>query len=141
MPLFLFNESWWAGINAVWGLMGLLILVALGIFYLLSSKRRETDTINEKRAIASDALVKVRDQQIKDLQEEITKLKEALAHETEELEQVSAEYRALAGIVVSDLLRFAELRRDKQAHWDNIEEQNSVLKKRLALKEGDENVK
>ncbi len=137
MPL-LFNESWWSGINAVWGLLGILILVALGVLYMFTARRRETDTINEKRAVASDALVKIRDAQIIDLEKKVKELEGKRDKLDEELEDTTSEYRALAGIKVDELIQHWNAMRDDKVRWDNLEEENIILRRRLESR-GDNN--
>lgn len=122
--LLLFEESWWAGINAVYGVLLILIAAAIGVIILLSTRRRETDTINEKRAVASDALVKVRDIRIIDLEKEVKDHKE-------ELEETTSELRTITGIKMDELFKFWATKSDKEAHWANIEDENVALKKRL----------
>lgn len=125
MLMLLFQESWWAGINAVWGLLLVLILIGGAIIVLLSKRKDETAITNEKSSQANAALVIVRDKQITDLE----KKKQALE---EELEEVTAEYKTVVSIQIDNLVRWYMYYMDKEAHWRNIEEENILLKKQIA---------
>lgn len=131
----LFQETgWWSnftGINALYGVIGILLAVGLGALLLLSKKRQQTDEINEKRATASDALVKVRDTRIIDLEKELDRHKDELNSHKEELEDVTSEYRTLMGIKLDELFKFWATKQDREAHWANVEDENIILRKRL----------
>ena len=125
MLLLLFEESWWSGINAVWGLLGILLLVGAAVIVILSKKKDETAITNEKSAQANAALVVVRDKQLEDFQKKLTGTEE-------ELEDVTAEYKTVVSIKIDDLVRWFMYYQDKEARWRNIEEENVLLKKQIA---------
>lgn len=122
--LLFFDESWWTGINAVWGALGILILVAFAILILLAKGKTEVQETNKQRADASDSLVKVRNTQLADAQKEKAVL-------SEELEDVTAELRTVTAIKIDELFKFWSDKEAKEAHWANVETENRVLHKRL----------
>lgn len=122
--MLLLEESWFSGINAVWSLLVILVMVGLAILVLISRQRVETHVIDQKRADASDKLVETRDRQISDLERENLKI-------NEELEDVTAEYRAVLSIKIDELVKHWEAKQDCEIKWANTESENKQLHRRL----------
>jgi cell division protein FtsI/penicillin-binding protein 2 len=125
--LLLFQESWWNGINAVWGLLIILIMVGMAVIVLLAKRKDETALTNEKSSQANAALVAVRDKQITDLEKKVVTLEE-------ELEEVTAEYKTVVSMKVDDMIRWYQYYQDKEAHWRNVDEENTLLIKQIATR-------
>jgi cell division protein FtsI/penicillin-binding protein 2 len=125
--LLLFQESWWNGINAVWGLLIILIMVGMAVIVLLAKRKDETALTNEKSSQANAALVAVRDKQITDLEKKVVTLEE-------ELEEVTAEYKTVVSMKVDDMIRWYQYYQDKEAHWRNVDEENTLLRKQIATR-------
>jgi hypothetical protein len=125
MLFLFFDESWWSGINAVWGALLILILIGGAVLVLLAKRKDETAITNEKSSQANAALVIVRDKQLADAEKKNLTLEE-------ELEDVTAEYKTVVSIKIDDLIRWFMFYQDKEAHWRNVEEENILLKKQIA---------
>jgi hypothetical protein len=128
MFLLFSGESWWDGINAVWGALLILLLIGGAVLILLAKRKDETALTNEKSSQANAALVAVRDKQLQDVEKRNLTLEE-------ELEDVTAEYKTVVSIKVDDLIRWFMFYQDKEAHWRNVEEENILLKKQLASRD------
>ena len=133
--LALFEESWLNVFTATWGLLGILILIGGAIILLMSKKREEVTLIESKRADANANLLKTRDIELEDKVRENALLKEKLEKTEIELEDITAEYRTLAGIVISELMMHWQVKLEIEAKMLRLEKEIRVL--RTAL-EGEE---
>jgi dynactin complex subunit len=103
----------------VWWVIIVLLGLGIALIILLSKKREDVQVTNEKRAIAAESLVKVRDTELADC----AKGKERLLTEVGDLE---SENKVLVGIKISELMKF----------WENktqIEEEIETLKSQLRV--------
>lgn len=119
--------TWFTGVNALWAMMVILITGAISILILLAKRKDMTQDLLTKRADASDALTKTRDQQLADCMK-------AKGLVEDELEEITAEYKTVVSIKLDELFKFWQTKEDNEAHWLNIEDENRVLKKRLTEK-------
>lgn len=130
IDLFLFQE-WTSSIGVVWAVVVVLIAVVFGTIILLSKNILFAQETDKKRADASDNLIKTRDIQITDIKAELDTLKE-------EFEELTVEYRTIAGIKIEELIIWQTKhkqdildRESEMAKMENVQSENRRLKLRL----------
>lgn len=126
MMLFILPD-WLTGFNFLLALFGFATLVA-GAFVVLSLRKQEGSSLLQvERATAAEGLAKTREIEILTIN-----AKKALLEE--ELEGVTAEHRALAGIKIGELMEFWVQKEDMEAKIKDQAREIRVLTKR---KDGD----
>lgn len=111
-------------INALWVLLGIVVIVAMATIVLLSKRKEETLSIETKRADASTNLVRIRDTEIDDLKKQICELESELA-------DIKSEYKTLVGINIKVLMDYWQVREDEMAETGRLLQQLRVLKRRI----------
>lgn len=87
--------------NFVIGIIVFIVAIAVALIIILSKKREEVQLTTEKRADANEKLLKARDVELEDCTKRCEKCKE-------ELEDVTAELRAISGVKVQELIEWAK---------------------------------
>jgi hypothetical protein len=129
--LLLQETSWWQGVNIVWALLGIAILVGMALIILLSKRREDVQLIETKRADANEKMVKTREAEIADLTKRCEKAEE-------ELEDTTAELRAVIGIKVKDLIEWWAIMEAREAHFRSVERDNRILRQAQGLGPNDD---
>lgn len=109
------------------GLFGFLLLVAAAFIVVLARGKTDVSQLQIDRANAAEGLVKIRDV-------EVEKLKSELAAVEQELEDLTAEHRTLAGLTIGELLNFWSQKEAQEAEILDLKRQVRVLTLR---KDGD----
>ena len=128
MTILLLQESWWSGINAVWGLLLILLMIGGAILILLSRKREEVTLIESKRADANANLLKTRESELDICNKKCEKCEI-------ELEDVTVEYRSLAGVKIAELIQHWEAKLEIEAEVSRLKRDNKRLQLQLGLEE------
>lgn len=122
--LMFFEETWYSGTMAVWAVLTILLLIAGAAIILMSTARKEVQQSTRELATSNADLVKTRDAQIADLTKKLEK-------QGIELEDVTSEYRALAGITIKILMDYWATREHEIAEKQSVMQDNRILKIRL----------
>lgn len=126
--MFLFDiPSWLTGFNFLMGLFAFLLLVAAAFIVVLARGKTDISQLQIDRANAAEGLVKLRDV-------ELDAVEAKLERAEKELEELTAEHRTLAGLIIGELL----------SHWaqkDQMEAEMADLKRQIRIlnlrKDGD----
>lgn len=119
--------EWLTGFNFLMALFGLAIVVGAAVIVILARGKVDVSQMQVDRANAAEGLVKLRDA-------EVERLGKELAETEAELESVTAEHRALAGIILGQLLEHWAEKEQLEANLMDLKRQVRILEKR---KDGD----
>lgn len=125
--ILLFVPEWLTGFNFLMALFGLAIVVGAAVLVILARGKTDVSQLEVARANAAEGLVKLRDTEIEQLKKEV-------AEAESELESLTAEHRALAGIIIGQLLQHWADKEQLEANLLDLKRQVRVLEKR---KDGD----
>lgn len=121
--MMLFDLPTWAtGFNFLTGLFTVALMVGGAYLVLLARSKNDVSGLQTDRAIAAEAILKVRDAE---LVSALSKLKDAES----ELEDITAEHRTLVGLTVGELLEFWGQKEAIEAKILMLERQIRILKK------------
>lgn len=123
-------QTIFSAVNVTIAIFSVLVLIG-GALIVLMVKRR--DTLQD----TNERLIKAKDLENEDCEKRCSKCKTELESVKEELEDVTAEHRALTAITVGDLLNYARIREEELAKIGNLESQVRILKKQVDLHETD----
>lgn len=101
---FLLESTWYEGMGTIWIILGVLSMVLLSIIGLLAKNKERADLVMKQSNEASINLLKARELEYTNLEKQFEKENRLRLSVEEELEDVTAEYRAISGIIISDLI-------------------------------------
>lgn len=106
--------------NILIAVFGFLVVVITAVLVGTSKRRDSLDNTNEK-------LLKARDTEVADCEKKCGKCKE-------ELEDVTAEYRAITSLNLKELFAYWQIRESEMAKTQTLESENRILRMRLGDK-------
>lgn len=104
--------------------IGFLVVVGVALIIILSKKREDVQLTDQKRADASEKLLKTRDLELEDCNKLCEKCRE-------ELEDVTAEYRALSGVNLAELVEFWKDYKDWMVEHNKLKRQLRIAQAEL----------
>jgi uncharacterized protein (DUF342 family) len=119
-----FLPDWVNGFNFLLTLFAFLVAIAVAAILIYARRGTDISTLQTDRATAAEALLKIRENELASLK---------LKHEDteEELESVTAEFRAVTGIKIHELLEFWAEKDSIEARIRNTERENRILTKQI----------
>lgn len=129
MDIIFFQSSW--SFETIWGVIATLVGIVLAFLYLASKSREQTLTIETKRADSNAALIVTRDTRIGDLEKRNGQV------ETE-LEDVTTEYRTLAGVDIKKLMDYWAAREEELFAMAELRRENRTLRRMAGVGENDD---
>lgn len=123
MMLF-FIPEWLTGFNFLLALVGFLVLIGAALILLLAKHNANAREAQLDVTEAQEGLLQLRSTELGDCQKKCAKC-------GEELESLTVEYRALAGIVIKDLFNYWQRRDQELVDKESVLEENRILKLRM----------
>lgn len=115
-----------------------LIGSAVSVLLFLTKRQSETLLVEKTRADSQANLVKTRDQEIADLEKKVKEKDERIKVLETEVEDVTAEYRAIGGIILQQLVHWWQNREADMAETIRLRADIRVLKRAAGLGENDD---
>jgi hypothetical protein len=115
--------AWATGFNFLLGLFGFVVLVAGAFIVLTVRGKTEVSGMQLDRAVAAEALLKIRDIELAALNVKATRVED-------ELEDLTAEHRTLVGVNVAQLMEFWLRKEEIEAEMADLKRYIRVLEKR-----------
>ena len=114
--------SWFTGFNFLVALFGILVTVGAAYLVIIARSRTDVSGLQTDRAIAAEAILKVRDS-------ELETCKCRLKDTETELEELTAEHRTLVGLTIGELLEFWRQKEDIEAQMLRDQRRIRILEK------------
>jgi len=116
--------QWLTGFNFLMGLLAFVVMVGAALIILLSRGQASASETEKKRGDALDGLLTVKEK-------EHTDCEKRCAECAEELEAITAEHRAVAAIVIKDLVDFWRDKDQFEAEMARVKREKRVLELQL----------